>query len=103
MIVGIFCDLPAAQIKTGILEGYYAEHAPITMVDSVLWESLMRANKLITARADYPHVVRHLSWYLDPNNLPEDEAWYLSRVVRGSGACYSVALADSLGHQVGSG
>lgn len=28
-------------------------------------------------RAGYPYVVRHLTWYLDTQNLPEDEQYYL--------------------------
>jgi len=28
-------------------------------------------------RTDYPYIARHTTWYLDPNNLQEDEKYYL--------------------------
>lgn len=27
-----------------------------------------------------PYTARHLAWYLDPDNLPDEWAWYLSRI-----------------------
>ena len=29
-----------------------------------------------SARTNLPYVARHLAWYLDPANLPDDEEWY---------------------------
>jgi len=29
-------------------------------------------------RTDSPYIARHTTWYLDPNNLPEDEKYYLN-------------------------
>jgi hypothetical protein len=35
-------------------------------------------------RANYPYVCRHLSWYLDLNNIPEDELYYLKYIKHNS-------------------
>lgn len=35
--------------------------------------------KLPNGRVGYPYEVRHLPWYYDVNNLPEDEKFYISR------------------------
>jgi hypothetical protein len=31
------------------------------------------------ARTAAPYVARHLTWYLEPDDIPEDEQWYLDR------------------------
>lgn len=33
-------------------------------------------------RSDFPYVIRHLTWYIDPSNPPEDERYYYEHAER---------------------
>lgn len=40
-------------------------------------------------RTGFPYLARHIPWYYDFNNLPEDEKYYLTNLPDGTGACWS--------------
>lgn len=40
-------------------------------------------HSLTGMRTDFPYVARHLAWYEDPSNLPEDIAWYYGHIESG--------------------
>ena len=48
--------------------------------------------KLANGRVGYPYEVRHLPWYYDLDNLPEDEKFYISRVDRKISSFYGNVL-----------
>lgn len=48
-----------------------------------------------SGRTGEPYIARHSTWYLDPNNLPEDELYYAQHINPGS-TNWSGALAPTL-------
>jgi hypothetical protein len=48
--------------------------------DRPSWNKHLRGRSL---RSDYPYVARHLPWYIDSSNIPEEEIYYLKRVKNG--------------------
>ena len=49
--------------------------APIDTTFALFHPTLMTAWNW-SIRTEYPYTARHTTWYLDPNNLPDDELYY---------------------------
>lgn len=42
------------------------------------------------------YVAKHIPWYYDPNNLPEDELYYVTNLSYGRGPVYSIQVKEMI-------
>jgi glycosyltransferase involved in cell wall biosynthesis len=59
--------------KTKVTEGAYRSQIDTTFA---LFHPSLQTAWDWAIRTDHPYMARHTTWYLDPNNLPDDEVFY---------------------------